>query len=52
MRVINRTKINTKEECFEICGKVVDDARVVEINGILYRIDLCKEHYKELNIKK
>ena len=44
MRVINNVK-----DLFEIYGKHIYKSRLTEINGILYRIDLCKEHYNELN---
>lgn len=52
MKVINRTKVNKKEEIIQICGKITESHILHELKGLLYRLDLCKEHTDEFEQKE
>jgi len=52
MKVVNRTKVNEKEEHIEICGKFTEGHRILKAEGFVYRLDLCKEHVEEFEKKE
>ena len=52
VKVVNRTKVNEKEEYVEICGKFSEGHRLLEAEGLIFRLDLCREHVEEFEKKE
>ena len=52
IKIIKRTSINGKVEYVEICDKLTEGYKMLESNGLSFRLDLCKEHFEEFEKKE